>query len=71
MNQWRKIISFDFHHIPKLSIGFKQNLKMTVFQEMTLESNYPTKFDDLGAILLVGRCFIWWNQHMQQLCIAN
>ena len=22
MIQWRKIISFDFHHIPKLSIGF-------------------------------------------------
>ena len=21
--QWRKIISFDFHHIPNLSIGFK------------------------------------------------
>ena len=21
--KWRKIISFDFHHIPKLSIGFK------------------------------------------------
>ena len=26
MIQWRKIISFDFHHIPKLSIGFKDNL---------------------------------------------
>ena len=25
MIQWRKIISFDFHHIPKLSIGFKCN----------------------------------------------
>ena len=23
MIQWRKIISFDFHHIPQLSIGFK------------------------------------------------
>ena len=23
MIHWRKIISFDFHHIPKLSIGFK------------------------------------------------
>ena len=23
MIQWRNIISFDFHHIPKLSIGFK------------------------------------------------
>ena len=22
MIQWRKVISFDFHHIPKLSIGF-------------------------------------------------
>ena len=22
MIQWRKIISFDFHHIPKLFIGF-------------------------------------------------
>ena len=22
MIQWRKIISFDFHHIPKLPIGF-------------------------------------------------
>ena len=22
MIQWRKIISFDFHHIPKLSIGW-------------------------------------------------
>ena len=22
MIQWRKIISFDFHHIPKLSIAF-------------------------------------------------
>ena len=22
MIQWRKIISFDFHHMPKLSIGF-------------------------------------------------
>ena len=25
MIQWRKIISFDFHHIPKLSIGFKSS----------------------------------------------
>ena len=23
MIQWRKIISYDFHNIPKLSIGFK------------------------------------------------
>ena len=26
MIQWRKIISFDFHHIPKLSIGFNKPL---------------------------------------------
>ena len=26
MIQRRKIISFDFHHIPKLSIGFKMKL---------------------------------------------
>ena len=26
MIQWRKIISFDFHHIPKLSIGFNYRL---------------------------------------------
>ena len=24
MIQWRKTLSFDFHHIPKLSIGFKR-----------------------------------------------
>ena len=29
MIQWRKIISFDFHHIPKLSIGFK------IFEQVT------------------------------------
>ena len=29
MIQWRKIISFDFHHIPKLSIGFNDKLYVT------------------------------------------
>ena len=26
MIQWRKIISFHFHHIPKLSIGFNEDI---------------------------------------------
>ena len=26
MIQWKKIISFDFHHIPKLSIGFNGSI---------------------------------------------
>ena len=30
MIQWRKIISFDFHHIPKLSIGFNAPTNMVI-----------------------------------------
>ena len=37
----------------------ERNLKMTVFQEMGIESKlYPTKFNDLGIILFYGRCVI-------------
>ena len=32
MIQWRKIISFDFHHIPKLSIGFKSTVALLLYQ---------------------------------------
>ena len=40
MMQWRKTISFDFHHIPKLSIGFKIS--------STISSGFkPTQIDAL------------------------
>ena len=41
MIQWRKIISFDFHHIPKLSIGFKL-LKLDFFN--TFYHNFKNIF---------------------------
>ena len=38
MIQWRKIISCDFHHIPKLSIGFN----VALYQPNAMHS-YPVK----------------------------
>ena len=40
----------------------KRNLKMTVFQEVGIDSkllNLSTKFNDLGIILFCGTCFIY------------
>ena len=43
MIQWRKIISFDFDHIPKLSLGFKTEihciLQSTAYEELCKNKN--------------------------------
>ena len=39
MIQWRKIISFDFHHIPKLSIGFKA---LSIFTSLYTSKDYES-----------------------------
>ena len=50
MIQWRKIISFDFHHIPKLSIGFKGS--MTHLQNIVGGQN---------KVIVTWNDSLWWQ----------
>ena len=56
--QWRKIISFDFHHIPKLSIGFnifwRRALNYVAFYSFSLILIIATYF-----LLLLSRNLGW------------
>ena len=54
----------------QLLARIKQNFKITVFKERTIEykTYSQSNFNDLGIILAVeDRCFIWWNQNMWHL----
>ena len=62
MIQWRKIISFDFQNIPKLSIGFK---------ESPLKENNSENMENLKQKRSEWKGFFLSPDHHQSFLLAT
>ena len=51
--QWRKIISIDFHHVPKLSIGFNHN-HWGIINGEDRETTTSYNFPDIRSYLMTS-----------------
>ena len=68
MIQWRKIISYDFHHIPKLSIGFNGSLTHLQALQISMKFLLQVAFDIRRTLYEIFRTQTFWFRYKKPNC---